>query len=81
MAFQIAFNIFRNYYKGIDSLERIFLNIVITYLVGYIFLFITFLVSTGNFVYNYITIPLIFFPIISGGETPFSVNMGSRSGL
>ena len=55
----------RSYYKNLARVERIFLNTFIIYISGYVFLFIAYLIASENFERNFVTIPLIFFPIIS----------------
>ena len=63
--FQELYTILRDYYRGITPLERVFYVSSVLYVAIYVILFLTFLVATGSIAYEYITIPLAFFPIIS----------------
>ncbi|GBC45816.2 uncharacterized protein OCT59_013681 [Rhizophagus irregularis] len=59
-------SVLRSFYKKLKYIEKIFLYMFLIDMIGYTILFITYLISTGTFYSNYIAIPLIFFPIISG---------------
>ena len=63
--FRALYNVLRKHYSKLTRVERIFYITSIVYVSGYVILFILFLVATGRFEYNFVTIPLIFFPIIS----------------
>lgn len=59
-------SVLQNFYKKLKYIEKIFLYIFLIDMIGYTILFIAYLISTGTFYSNYIAIPLVFFPIISG---------------
>ena len=54
------------FYKKLRYIEKIFLYSFIADMVGYTILFLAFLISTGEIKYNFVTIILVFFPMISG---------------
>ena len=55
----------KTHYRSIDRIERRFLITCISYIVGYTLLFLGYLVASGTISFNFVHIPLIFFPIVS----------------
>ena len=54
------------FYQNLKSVEKTLLFVFLADMAGYIILFITFLMLTGQFLLNSLLISLIFFPMISG---------------
>ncbi len=57
---------FRHYYNQLNSIEKLFLKIFITDIIGYSLLLLSFLIATKQFLRNIIVLSLLIFPIISG---------------
>jgi len=55
-----------SFYKTLGYIEKVLLYLFLADTIGYALLFIGFLISTGNFIYDILFIPLIFFPMTSG---------------
>src|SRR5687767_159180 len=65
-ALLILYIIFRGYHRRLNRIERIFLYTFIIDISGYSVLFLSYLISTNKFGYNFVNILLLFFPLISG---------------
>jgi len=75
-SFQTLYIKFRHYYKQLNRIEKFFLNIFIIDMICYSFLFSSFLIATGHFTQkNYLFLPLLIFPIISGIITVRNYNI------
>jgi hypothetical protein len=58
--------VLRIFYKKLKYAEKIFLYVYLIEMIGYIFIFFNFLLSSGKLYINISTLILVLFPIISG---------------
>ncbi|SRR6266542_1589387 len=59
-------SVLKKFYKKLNHVERKFLYVYLIDMFGYTIIYITFLFLSGGISGNFITILIIFFPIISG---------------
>ena len=63
--FEILCYKLKTHYRSIPRIEKIFLNTCLSYIIGYVLLFLGYLIASGTISINLAFIPLLFFPIVS----------------
>jgi hypothetical protein len=58
--------VFRIFYNKLKFPEKILFYVYLFDIIGYTFLYITYLILSGNFIINLLSILLVLFPIASG---------------
>ena len=63
--FEILCYKLKTHYRSIPRIEKIFLITCLSYIIGYVLLFLGYFIASETISTNYAHIPLLFFPIVS----------------